>query len=184
MAHLSEQSTGRTASILNFLVTITLAVLFLIYFSIMAYTKDALWFYPVFDAMPAQIMIRCYGKQIALESDSEHLTNIAGMVNGQISGDKRWDELNLTDPTYQDYQTTTSMMILELSYSEPQRIHSQSPFFSGFTTLLIPLDGRYSNTNIMFALRNGKPAGGSFHVQSFGAVRAYIEDNDLCTKKP
>lgn len=182
MTHLSEQSTGRTASVLNFLATITFAVLFLIYFSIMAYTKDALWFYPVFDATPSQILIRCYGEQITLSQDSEHLAAIAGMVNEQISGDKRWDELNLTDPTYQDYQTTTRMMVMELSYSEPQRIHSRSPFFSGFTTLLIPLDGRYSDTNIMFALRNGKPAGGSFHVQSFDAVRSYIESNGLCVK--
>lgn len=182
MAYVSDQSTGKTASVLNFLVTITLAVLFLIYFSIMAYTKDALWFYPVFDAVPAQITIRCYGEQVTLDQDSEHLAVIAGMVNEQISGDKRWDELNLTDPTYQDYQTTTRMMILELSYSEPQRIHSQSPFFSGFNTLLIPLNGRFSDTYIMFALRNGKPAGGSFHVQSFEAVRSYIETNSLCVK--
>ncbi|MCC6298585.1 MAG: hypothetical protein IT314_04765 [Anaerolineales bacterium] len=148
----------------------------------MAYTKDALWFYPVFDAAPAQITIRCYGEQVILERDSEHLPILAGLVNEQISEDKRWDELNLTDPTYQDYQTTTSMMILEFSYSEPQRIHSRSPFFSGFTALLIPLDGRYSSTNIMFALRNGKPAGGSFHVRSFEATRSYIEDNNLCVK--
>lgn len=182
MAYSSDQSTGRTASVLNFLLTTTLAILFLIYFSIMAYTKDALWFYPVFDVEPAQIAIRCYGEQVILEQDSEHLSVIAGMVNEQISGDKRWDELNLTDPTYQDYQTTTSMMILELNYSEPQRIHSRSPFFSGFTTLLIPLDGRYSDTNIMFAVRNGKPGGGSFHVQSFVPVKSYIEDHSLCVK--
>jgi hypothetical protein len=167
---------------MNFIVTIVLASLFLIYFSVMAYTKDALWFYPVFDSVPALIEINCYGRDVVLQSDSEYFASIYSMVNGQISGDKRWDELNLTDPTYRDYQSTEKMMILELFYNEPQRIHSQSPFFSGFTSLLIPLDGRHSNQNIMFALRNGKPSGGSFHVVSFEPVRTYIESNGLCNK--
>jgi hypothetical protein len=164
------------------LATITFAVLFLIYFSIMAYTKDALWFYPVYDSVPTQITIHCYGEPVTLSQDSEHLSALSSMVNEQISGDKRWDELNLTDQTLKDYQTTTRMMILEFSYNEPQRIHSRSPFFSGFNSILIPLDGRYSDTNILFALRNGKPGGGSFHVGTFQPVRTYIEDNNLCVK--
>jgi hypothetical protein len=168
--------------VLNFLVTSTLAILFLIYFSIMAYTKDALWFYPVFDSTPALIEIRCYGEQVTLDAKSEHLLAVSNMVNEQISGDKRWDELNLTDQTYQDYQTSDDMMILELFYNEPQRIHSRSPFFSGFTSLLIPLDGRFSNTNIMFALRNGKPSGSSFHLVTLEPVKSYIENNNLCAK--
>lgn len=182
MSHTSERSLGRTASVVNFLITITLAILFMIYFSIMAYTKDALWFYPVYEATPVRVEILCYGERVVLGSDSEHFTSIYDMVNDQISGDKRWNELNLTDQTYQDYQLTDRMMILALFYNEPQRIHSQSPFFSGFTSLLIPLDGRYSDQNIMFALRNGKPAGGSFLVNSFQPVRSYIETNKLCNQ--
>jgi hypothetical protein len=182
VSHLSERSSGKTASVLNFLITVTLAIVFLIYFSIMAYTKDALWFYPVFDATPATINILCYGEQISLVPGSDHFTAVTDMVNEQISGDKRWDELNLTDPTYEEYQSTDRMMILELFYNEPQRIHSRSPFFSGFTSLLIPLDGRYSDQNIMFALRNGKPSGSSFHLQSLEPIRQYIENNDMCRK--
>jgi hypothetical protein len=117
-----------------------------------------------------------------VDSNSPHLSRIASLVNEQVSGDKRWDELNLTDQTYQDYTTGDTMMVLQLFYDEPQRIHSQSPFFSGFTTLLIPLDGRFSDTNIMFALVRGRPSGGSFHVTSFEAVRSYIVDNDICVK--
>ena len=182
MSYPSDRSSGRTASVLNFLITVTLAIAFLIYFSITAYTKDALWFYPVFDATPAAVEILCYGGRVTLEPGSVHFTTVYGMVNEQISGDKRWDPLNLTDPTHQDYRTTDVMMVLEMSYDEPQRIHSRSPFFSGFTSLLIPLDGRYSDQNIMFALRNGKPSGGSFHLQSLEQTRQYIENNNLCRK--
>ena len=182
MSYPSDKSSGKTASVLNFLLTTILAILFLIYFSIMAYTKDALWFYPVYDGIPSSALIRCYGESVTLDGTSEHLSAITGLVNEQISGDKRWDQLNLTDPTYQDYQTNDAMMVLELYYDEPQRIHSQSPFFSGFTSLLIPLDGRYSDVHIMFALRNGKPSGSSFHVTSFETVRMYIESNALCRK--
>ena len=182
MSYLSDQSSGKSASVLNFLITITLAILFLIYLSISAYTKDALWFYPAYNGIPSSALIRCYGEPVTLDGTSEYLSAIAKLVNEQVSGDKRWDELNLTDPTYQDYQTNTAMMVLELYYDEPQRIHSQSPFFSGFTSLLIPLDGRYSDTHIMFALRNGKPSGSSYHVVSFEPVQKYIESNGLCAK--
>lgn len=182
MSYPTEKAAGRTASIISFLLTITLSILFLIYFTMMVYTKDALWFYPVFDAMPDRIGIRCYGEEVTLGRDSEHLGAIANLVNTQISGDKRWDELNLTDQTYQDYQTSDTMLVLELFYDEPQRIHSSSPFFSNFNSLLIPLDGRYSNTNIMFALVRGKPSGSSFHITSFEPVKAYITEHAICIK--
>lgn len=180
MSHISQTSSGRTASVLNFLLTIIAAILFLVYFSLTAYTKDALWFYPVFNAQPALATLRCYGTEVMLTQNSGHLQPIADLVNKQISGDKRWDELNLTNETYVDYQTNAGMMVLELYYDEPQRIHSQSLFFSGFDTLIIPLDGRHADTNILFNLVRGKPAGGSFHVESFAPVLEYIENNDLC----
>jgi hypothetical protein len=75
------------------------------------------------------------------------------------------------------------MMILELHYAEPQRIHSFSPFFSNFSTLLIPLDGRHAEKNLIFSLVRGKPSGGSFHFETFAPVLSYIESNDLCKPK-
>lgn len=182
MSYSSYQSVGRNASVLNFLVTIVLAILFFIYFSITAYTKDMVWFFPVFDAKPAAGIIRCYGEQVTLKENSEHLRAIADLVNEQISGNKRWDVLNLTDQTYQDYQASNKTMILELFYDEPQRIHSHSPFFSGFDSIIIPIDGRHSDTNILFSLIRGRPSGGSFHVETFEPLKSYIENNSLCTK--
>lgn len=181
MSHISTVSGGRNASILNFLLTIVLTVLVFIYVSLAAYTKDALWFYPAFDAQPVLGVIRCYGEEIALQNDSVHLFAVASLVNEQISGNKRWDELNLTDQTYLEYKTGKNVVILELFYDEPQRIHSQSPFFSGFDTLLIPLDGRHASTNILFNLVRGKPSGGSFHVETYAPLLFYLEENGLCT---
>jgi hypothetical protein len=182
VSQLSHSSAGRNASVLNFLITITLATLGFIYLSLAAYTRDALWFYPIFDSQPSAGVIRCYGEQITLEEGSEHLAAITGMVNQQISGDKRWDELSLTDATYVEYQTSRDAIILELFYDEPQRIHSTSPFFSGFDSLLIPLDGRHATTEILFNLVRSKPSGGSFHVETFEPVRNYVQNNGICVK--
>ena len=178
-----QQSAGRSASVLNFLFTILLAIVAFIYLSLTVYTKDALWFYPVYDAQPAFGVVRCYGEEVLLAEGSEELASVTSLVNEQISGDKRWDELNLTDETFQYFQTSDLMLLLELHYGEPQRIHSYSPFFSNFNTLLIPLDGRHSEKIIMFSLVKGKPSGGSFHLKSFDQVLSYIESKDLCKRK-
>ena len=179
----SQQSAGRTASVLNFLVTIFLAIAVFIYLSLTAYTKDALWFYPVYEGVPAFGVLRCYGEEILLSDDSPHLAAITALVNEQISGDKRWDELNLTDDTFEYYRSNELMMLLEMHYDEPQRIHSFSPFFSNFDTLLIPLDGRHAEKTILFSLINGKPSGGSFHLGTYDPLLNYMEENDLCKRK-
>lgn len=183
MGTYSHQSAGRTASVFNFLITSLFAILAFIYLSLTAYTKDALWFYPVFEAQPAFAVLRCYGEEILIQKDSSHLASITAMVNEQISGDKRWDELNLTDETFQYYQTSDLMMLLELHYEESQRIHSFSPFFSNFDALLIPLDGRHAEKTIIFSLVKGKPSGGSFHLTTFDPVMEYIESAGLCKRK-
>jgi hypothetical protein len=168
---------------LNFLVTIALSIAAFIYLSLTAYTKDALWFYPVFDAQPSFGVLNCYGEEIILEADTEDLAALTVLMNEQISGDKRWDELNLTDETFAYYQSSDQMMILELHYDEPQRIHSFSPFFSNFDTLIVPLDGRHAEKNVIFSLVRGKPAGGSFHLETLAPTLSHIENNNLCKRK-
>ena len=180
---ISHQSAGRNASVLNFLLTVFIGIVAFIWISITVYTKDALWFYPVYNAQPAFGIVQCYGEEVLLREGSDDLTAITQLVNEQISGDKRWDELNLSDDTFQYFQSSDLMMVLELHYDEPQRIHSFSPFFSNFDTLLIPLDGRHSEKNIMFSLVNGKPSGGSFHLTSFASVLSYIESKEICKRK-
>jgi hypothetical protein len=182
MSYHSEIGKAKSASLLEFLITITLAIAFLIYFSIASYTKDFLWFWPVFNSQPVSALIRCYGQEIYLERNPADLKAIADMVNKQLSDQKRWDELNLTDQTLEEYQSSSQMMILELFYDGPQRLHTSSPFFSSFDSLLIPLDGRYADTSIVFALISGKPGGSSYHVQSFQPVADYLAQRKICVK--
>lgn len=113
-----------------------------------------------FEAQPAFGVVRCYGEEMVLQEGSEQLAALTMLVNKQISGDKRWDELNLTNETFSYFQTSDQMMVLELHYDQPQRIHSFSPFFSNFDTLLMPLDGRHAEKNIIFSLVTGNPSGG------------------------
>lgn len=178
----SNISDGRRASLLDFLLSIAFTVALFAYLSIAIYTKDFLWVWPVFDSQPAYGLVRCYGEEVLLERSSTDLTAIAGMVNEQLTGKKRWDELNLTDQTHEDYRSSPNMMTLELFFDTPQRLHSISPFFSGFNSLLIPLDGRYSDTAIIFALIDGRPGGGSFHVQDFQPVVDYLVQQEICIK--
>lgn len=182
MSYLSDTSGGKTASIFDFLLTIGGAAVFFIYLTLAIYTKDARWFWPFFTAEPSYAVIRCYGNEVTLDGSWPETAEITRLVNEQVSGDKRWDELNLTDETFEYYQTSPLMVVLEMHYAEPQRIHSQSPFFSGFDALIIPLDGRFSEQEILFNLVNSKPAGGSFHVDSFDPLRNYLAEQGLCTQ--
>ncbi len=182
MSYSSEDSRGKNASLWDFFITIGIAAVFFIYFTLAIYTKDALWFWPIYSAEPSFITLRCYGKEVILEGDWPETKALTTMVNEQLTGDKRWDELNLTDQTYEYYLSDPSMMLLEFHYSEPQRIHSSSMFFAGFDTLIIPLDGRYANMEIVFSLINNKPAGSSFHINSFDGVREFLKSEDLCIK--
>ena len=182
MSYQSDISVSKRVSLTEFFITIVLAFAFFVYLSITIYTKDPLWVWPVYNSQPVSALIRCYGGKVGLEGHSTDLTAIAGMVNEQLSGKKRWDELNLTDQTYEEYQSSPRMMILELFYDSPQRVHSSSPFFSNFDSLLIPLDGRHSDTSIIFALIGGMPGGGSFHVQDFQPVVDYLVQRNICSK--
>jgi hypothetical protein len=182
MSYQNEIGKGKQASVLEFLLMISLAIAFLVYFSLAAYTKDFLWVWPTYNSQPVSALIRCYGDEVHLERNSPYLLAIADLVNEQLSGPKGWDELNLTDQTHGEYQSNAQMMILELFYDEPQRLHSSSPFFSNYDSMLIPLDGRYADTSIVFALINGIPSGGSFHVQDFQPVVEYLARQQICVK--
>jgi hypothetical protein len=178
----SPVSAGKKASILNFLLTIGLAIVGFIYLMLAAYSQDPLWFWPKFNALPNQITVRCYGSELKLDGTSAQAQAIALLVNEQISGDKRFDPLNLTAPTYEYYQSDPGVATIELTYAAPVRIHLPNKYFTNITSLLIPLDGRYANSAIVFGLINGKPAGGSIHVTTNQPIIDYLAGSSLCSK--
>jgi hypothetical protein len=173
-------SPGKKASILNFLFTIAIVITSSIYLIMAAFSRDLLWFWPKFDVMPAQIIIHCFGNEERFEGNSQVTKEIVSLVNEQISGDKRFDPLNLTDPTYAYYQNDSGVVIMELVYAEPIRIHLPNMFFTNITSLLIPLNGRYANSSIVFGLIDGLPAGGSFHITSTQAIKDYLDRSSIC----
>jgi hypothetical protein len=71
-------------------------------------------------------------------------------------------------------------VVVELFYPEPLRIHTNTRLFSNVSNLIIPVEGRHSETNAVFGRHQGNPAGGSLHVQTTDPIRTYLADRDIC----
>ena len=141
---------------------------------------DALWFSRDFEATPSAILVHCYGESLEIPPGSADFPGLTGAVNRALSGRKRWDSLSLSQGTYEDYQTRTDTVVVELFYPEPLRIHTNTRLFSNVSNLIIPVEGRHSETNAVFGRHQGNPAGGSLHVQTTDPIRTYLADRDIC----
>jgi hypothetical protein len=115
-----------------------------------------------------------------MDGTSFEAEKIVPLVNEQLSGDKRFDPLNLTPQTYEYYQNDPKAVSLYLVYAEPVRIHLPNMYFTNITALLIPLDGRYASTSIVFGLMKDVPAGGSIHVTTNQPIIDYLASSGLC----
>ena len=154
----------------------------LIYLIIALNTGDLLWASPVFNYQPQTITIHCFGEDVYLEYNTSEFDEMVGLVNGSLTGRKRWDSLSISDATYQEYQSHPQMMVVELTYPKPIRMHSRYKFFSSVDRLIIPLVGRHAQTNAIFGRRSEYPAPGSFHVNDFSAIKDYLAENNLCVE--
>jgi hypothetical protein len=160
-----------------------LTIVPIIYLIIAINTGDLLWASPIFNYEPRSIVIHCFGEDVYPEAGSAAFMALTDLVNRSLSGRKRWDSLSLSDSTYQDYQSHPQMMVVELFYSEPIRIHSRFKFFSNVNRIIIPLVGRHAQLNSVFGRRNDFPAAGSFHVNDLAPLKAYLSENELCGVK-
>jgi hypothetical protein len=174
------ESAGKKASLLNFLLTISIVVAGFVYVMKAAYSSDPLYFLSSFDSIPSQIELRCHGKTTYLEGSSAEAATITSLVNEQLSDEKRFDPLNLTDATYKYYRTDPDVVTLELIYAEPVRVHLPNMFFKDITSLLIPLEGRYAKSAIVFGLINEHPAGGSLHMNTNRPILDALASSGLC----
>lgn len=160
-----------------------MAVIFiapLVYLIIALNTDDLLWFSPIFSSQPQTILIHCFGNDVYIESGTSEFETVTDLVNDSLSGRKRWDSLTISDATYQDYQTHPEMMVVELSYSEPVRIHSRYKFYSNVEQIIIPLVGRHAQSNAVFGRNNDRPLAGSFHVTATTPIKNYLTESGLC----
>jgi hypothetical protein len=178
----SSMSAGKKASLLNFLLTIALVLALFVYLMVTAYSRDPLWFWPKFEFEPALVVIRCYGSERTLSGVSAEAEAIALLVNQQLSGSKRFDPLSLSAPTLEYYRADPGVVTLELFYAGPVRVHLPNMYFTDLTSLLVPLDGRYADSAIVFGLIDGVPAGGSLHVATNQKIINYLADSALCVK--
>lgn len=152
----------------------------LIYLIIAINTGDLLWASPVFNYQPQTLTIHCFGEDVYLEHGTSDFEEMVALINARLSGRKRWDSVTISDETYQDYQSHPQMMVVELTYPEPIRVHSRYKFFSNVDHLIIPLVGRHAQTNAIFGRRAEYPAAGSFHVSDMTEIKDFLEMNNLC----
>src|SRR4030066_2237124 len=129
-------------------------------------TRDLLWFWPGFDEVPASITVHCYGMDVQVEPGQPAFEVLNDAVNTSLTGAKRWDQISMSDSSYLEYQTSPAMMVVELSYDPPVRIHSQYAFFKNCNRLIIPLDGRHASTNPVFGRTGDYSNSGSYHLKS------------------
>jgi len=165
------------------MLVIAITIFVVIVFAIITMnTGDILWFWPVFDGTPQQMLIHCYGEDIIVKPEHPSFDVINEVVNTSLSGEKRWDSLSMSDITYEDYQTSPTMMVLELEYIPPERVHSVYKFFKNFTTLIIPLDGRHASFNTVFGRLGGYTLAGSMHVEDTAVIMTTLGEQALCLK--
>ncbi len=145
-------------------------------------TGDLLWFLPGFEEYPAQITIHCYGRDVLLYPGDAGYQQVVISINQSLTGSKRWDQLSMSDTTHQEYQTSNTMMVLELTYNPSVRIHSAYKFFKNIDTLVIPLDGRHADGKTVFGRLRGHMIAGSLHIASIEPMIAAVQSQGLCQK--
>ena len=145
-------------------------------------TGDLLWFWPVFEEVPVDIVVHCYGADVQIKPGQPAFEVVNNAVNSSLTGVKRWDDLSMSDTTNQEYQTSPTMMVIELQYDPPVTIHSQYAFFKDVNRLIIPLDGRHALTNPVLGRTGEFTNSGSYHVKSTEPIVTALQEQGICTK--
>jgi hypothetical protein len=171
----------RTPSVIGMLFTVIGVVGALLYLLIALNTQDSLWFVSSYDEYPYEMAIYCYGEEIVLVPEHPDFNDLVDLVNTTLSEPKNWDGLTMSVDTYEEYTVSPVMMVLELFYTPPIRVHSVYRYFSDLNSIVIPLDGRHANTNAIFGLIGTNPGAGSLHYAGIPDIRAFIEARELCT---
>jgi hypothetical protein len=165
-------------------IIVTIIIIVGVYFLVVTFnTGDVEWFKSTFDGKPQEVLVHCFGSDVVLKPGDSNYDNLNSLINETLSQDKRWDPLTMSEITYHDYQTQSTMMVLEMKYAPAVRLHSNTKFFSNVDTLIIPLEGRHAQYNTVFGRINGNSTAGSFHVQSIAQLTEYLAAQGIC-KQP
>ncbi len=160
---------------------ITLPLIAVMYVLVVAMnTGDMLWFYPVFDEIPVGITLRCNGETTEIRPGDPAFAAVTSAVNKVISSSKRWDDLSLSDATWEEYQNSDNVVVLILAYDPPARIHSSYKFMKRIDTIVIPLVGRHAQYNTLFGRMGDYIAAGSFHFKTMAPIEEVLQAQGLC----
>jgi hypothetical protein len=178
------QRKKKSPSVIQMFSTVLIVLVALFYLVMALGTKDVIWFWPEFDGQPYEILLNCYGEQQTFKRQDAHFQPLNEGFNLILSGSKRWDTLYMSDESYDYYQTSDAVVVLEYHYSPPTRIHSMVQYYKNMDTLLIPLDGRHSISSPVFGRTNGISNSGSFHLETSQPLIDYLSAQGLCEIKP
>ncbi len=167
-------------SILNLFLTLVIFVTAAAYGMIALSTGDALWFWSKFNKQPSSITLQCSGTQKVVSQNSPHFAALTHLVNEGLSGDKNWDSLSMSQDTYEYFQTSDAVTVLEMHYAAPVRISSIYKYFSSVENLVIPLDGRHSQTNAVFGRSGENITAGSLHIANTQDIYEYVQAKNVC----
>lgn len=170
-------------SIFRLIIIVILVIGVVVYALISFATGDFLWFSNTFRETPIAIVLHCYGETIDIDPGSFHFSKFKEIMNESMTGRKRWDQITMSEETYLDFQTDKKSIMVEFFYPEPVRVHSTYKYYSNVDNLIVPLQGRHSQTNAVFGRSNGTPNGGSLHIESTDEFRTYLENMGLCPVK-
>ncbi|HIE57311.1 MAG TPA: hypothetical protein EYP88_03650 [Anaerolineales bacterium] len=174
------QEERKKPSILS-MVVISIVIFFSIAFLIISMnTGDILWFVQTFEETPQRIVVHCYGKKITLEPETPEFAAVNDAINRALTGEKRWDELSMSNATYVEYQTSPGVFVVEIAYDPPGSFHSPYKFFKQFDLLIIPLDGRHAAVQTVFGRMRGNMIPGSMHPESNAAIATALSTQDVC----
>ena len=146
-------------------------------------TEDALWFWSKFEETPSEIVVFCYGEPKVITQGTPQLTELTSLLNETISGPKNWDSLSMSDETYANYQVGSDAMVLEARYPSPVRIHTTYKYFSHVGAIIVPLEGRHSQTYAVFGRTGTEFAAGSLHVQDINPMKDFLNSEGICSTR-
>ena len=174
---------SNSPSLISLFTTVGVFLVVAVYGFISLNTEDFLWWKSTFDERPKQFVVYCYGNTIEVTADNAHFNSLTSMLNEILSGRKNWDSLTMSPDTYTYYQESDAVMVLEAQYEYPVRIHSIYRYFSRLQAIILPLDGRHSQSNAVFGHTARDISAGALHTNGNSVIRDYLDTSGLCNLK-
>jgi hypothetical protein len=147
-----------------------LVVIVLIIFGIGTLTNgDPLWFLPIFDETPQQIVVYTGGCSVTLSNGQpgfDELTNAVNQTLPQVEGFNSTFGVSLD--SLKEYRQKERM--LEIFYAKPVTVHA--PYRFGHPdTILIPLSGYLAETRSVFGGKAGDYWAGALRLKTVEPIQ-------------